>query len=210
MTYPWTDPSTGNAAPASIKDNGRLNYLLYLETIGTGTPPLNSAADSVLSTRLGNWTEGRNPGVDAPNQFGCFKMSSEFFMEQFILPKLSKVNRLMAVDIYSVTAWCADRVFSQPFKVGATYGVGLGEWTKDGTEFRLKKDTKLRLDDAWQDELKNFMRPLTESVGDGSNVWSYQDIEWGATNKHDEDWKGSVQVWMYGDSKSACLAWFDG
>lgn len=201
MTYPWTDPQSNTPATPSYSGNGRLNYLLYLETVGSNTPPSESDASSVLSSRMGNWTEGRNPGVDAPSRFGSFVLSSEFFMEKFLLPKLSCINRIMAIDIYEVSAWCDDKVFSQPFSVSARYGIGLGDASKDETEFRLKKETALALQNDWHDGAKNFLRPLTESVGSGSNVWSYQDVEWASTAKHAYKHVGSVEVWMHGDSE---------
>ncbi|VTT56298.1 unnamed protein product [Fusarium fujikuroi] len=42
MTYPWTDPETNTSTPPGLNSNSRLNYLLYLETIGQNTPPPDS------------------------------------------------------------------------------------------------------------------------------------------------------------------------
>ncbi|KAL5610296.1 hypothetical protein FOVSG1_004977 [Fusarium oxysporum f. sp. vasinfectum] len=67
MTYPWTDPETKTGAPPDLNGNGRLNYLLYLETVGQNTPPPDSKRGAVLDTRMGNWTDGRKPGTDSPS-----------------------------------------------------------------------------------------------------------------------------------------------
>ncbi|KAF7502138.1 hypothetical protein GJ744_006985 [Endocarpon pusillum] len=200
MTYPWTDPDNHNIAEPGLDGNGRLNYLLYLETVGSHTPPLDSASDSILSTKMGNWTEGRNPGVDDPSKFGSYVLSSTNFMDGYLIPKLSIINRTMSVDISNVTTWAEDNFFSYRWKVTADFGIGLGDSNQDDLTFKLQRSTLLSLEDYWQNEAKDFLRPLTVSPGSGAIIWAYKDIEWGNSAKHSYVHKGSVEVWMSGDT----------
>ena len=177
-----------------------MNYLLYLETVGDHTPPDVSDSSSVLSTRMGNWTKGRRPGIDAPDKFGAFILSASNFMESYLLPKFFHINRVLSVDISGVTAWADDHFFSYSWRVDAEFGIGLASDDKV-EEFKLKKDLPLSLADNWQNEAKDFLHPLTQSPGDNATIWSYQDIEWGSTAKHDYTHQGSVEVWHSGDSK---------
>lgn len=206
MTYPWTNPESHNAAEPGLDGDGRLNYLLYLETVGSHTPPKDSSREAVLSTRMGNWTEGRKPGIDAPSKFGSFVLSSANFMDNWILPRFSAINRIMSIDISDVTTWADDKFLWYYWRVAANFCIGLGKESEDKTTFKLKRED-LSLANEWQDEAKNFLRPLTQSPGNGACVWTYKDIEWGNTAKHSYKKDGSVEVWMSGDSTYyLCLA----
>lgn len=200
MTYPWTDPNTKNGVPAGLSGDGRLNYLLYLETIGDNKPVAESDQSSVLSTRMGNWTEGRDPTVDSPSKFGSFVLSSGLFMEKFLLPKLARINRVMSADISSVGARAWSEWLIIYYVVNASWSIGLGETTKEATEFALSKNTNLTLDNVWQEDLKNHMRPLTESPGNGATIWAYKDVEYGSTAKHAKDKSLGLDVECHGDT----------
>ena len=142
MTYPWTHPETRKSARPSLSGEGRLNYLLYLETVKDHDQPLESDQSAILSTKMGNWTEGRNPGTDAPGKFGSFVLASKNFMDDFLVSKISCINRTMSVDIFNVTTWAEDSFFYYRWSVGASYGIGLGDETKDASEFQLATTTQ--------------------------------------------------------------------
>lgn len=114
QTYPWTNPQTGKQAKHSYDGEGSLNYLLYLETVGSNQAPDRSADDAFLSLKMGNWTEGVDPKSDSTSSFGTYVLSCKNFMEGYILPKLATVNRLMSVD------W-------KPFELGLEYGTATVE-----------------------------------------------------------------------------------
>jgi hypothetical protein len=150
---------------------------------------------------MGNWTTGRNPGKDSPSSFGTFVLSSEMFMENLLLPKLSCINRVMSVDIDSVTTKAYMEWLVIYYNIGASWGIGQGDANKDATEFQLKRSTTLSLSNEWQDSAKDWLRPMTNSPGDGTNVWAYQDIEWGSTGKHaPQASSGGLQVDNSGDT----------
>jgi hypothetical protein len=199
MTYPWTNPDTGNATESGLDGDGRLNYLLYLETVGTHDPPTESAKEAVLDTRMGNWTDGRTPGTDDASKFGTFILSSGNFMDQFLIPKLSPINRMLSMDISNVTTWAENHVFSYEWSVGANFGIGQGNVEDEETTFKLKRQD-YTWNDQWQQEAKDHLSPYTKSPGNGATVWRYQDIEWGSSAKHSKAHKGPVEVWMSGDS----------
>lgn len=200
MTYPWTDPDSHTAATPGLDGDGRLNYLLYLETFRGNTPPLESSKDAVLGTRMGNWTDGRKPGIDDQSKFGTFILSSANFMEKYLVPKLSSINRIMSMDISNVSTWAEYNFFSYKWSVGADFSIGLGNADEDKTTFKLKKQD-YTWNDSWQQEAKDFLKRFNEPLGSGSNVWKYQDIEWGSSAKHSYTHVGPVEVWMSGDSK---------
>jgi hypothetical protein len=108
QTYPWVDAANNPVTPG-LTGPGRLNYLCYLETVGTNTPPALSDKNVILSpfvngARRGNWTDGVDPKQDAPTKFGNFVLSSTCFLEGYFLPKLENLNRLMRLDLDSSTA----------------------------------------------------------------------------------------------------------
>ncbi|RBR22925.1 uncharacterized protein FIESC28_04223 [Fusarium coffeatum] len=199
MTYPWTNPDTNIGVPAGLDGDSRLNYLLYLETVGSHTPPLDSQANAVLNTRMGNWTEGRKPGTDSHSKFGTFVLSRANFMESFLLPKLSSINRIMSMDISEVRCWAEDHFFTYKWSVGATFSVGLGKPEDDKTVYALNR-INYTMNNDWQQDAKDFLNNYTGDPGSGSQVWRYQDIEWGNSAKHQYTHKGSVEVWMSGDT----------
>lgn len=207
MTYPWTNPDTRNATKSGLDGDGRLNYLLYLETVGKNTPPIESAKEAILDTRMGNWTDGRTPGIDDPSKFGTFVLSSRNFMDQFLIEKLSPINRMLSMDISNVTTWVDYKVFYYYWRVGASMGIGQGNVNDEQTTFKLKKQ-EYTWNEEWQQEAKEHLSPYTKSPGDGATVWKYQDIEWGTSAKHSYTHEGTVEVWMNGDSmchRSSCL-----
>jgi hypothetical protein len=202
MTYPWTDPNTKVAPTPSLDGDARLNYLLYLETVGSHMPPLESEPSAILNTHMGNWTDGRKPGTDAASKFGTFILSSANFMETYLVPKFAAINRIMSMDINGVAAWaeCNFPFMWYKWRVTATYGLDQGDPNEDKSTFRLTKDS-ISVDETWHGDAQDFLRPLTQSPGEGSNVWTYKDVEWGSTAKHSYAHDASVEVWHDADSK---------
>jgi hypothetical protein len=121
-----------------------------------------------------------NPGVDSGTSFGTFVLSSDLFIEKFLLPKLSCISRVMDTDILEVTAHAWEEWLIIYYQISSRWGVGQGDQTKDATDFKLQKSTKLSLDNDWQQDMKDWVKPLVDSPGEGCNVWSYRNIE-GAT-----------------------------
>ncbi|KAG9758075.1 hypothetical protein KCU73_g4085, partial [Aureobasidium melanogenum] len=199
MTYPWTDPISHNTPTPGLDGDARLNYLLYLETVDDHQPPKDSSPDAILSTRMGNWTDGRKPGIDSPSSFGTFVLSSANFMEAYFIPNLSAINRIMSMDIYEVKAKAYPYFASWGWEVECSYNVGAGDSDDDNTTYRLKKQ-EIKINNDWQQEAKDFLEYYTRSPGSGCQVWNYQDIEWGSTNKNAYSHEGSVEVWMSGDT----------
>lgn len=207
MTYPWTNPDTHNATESGLDGDGRLNYLLYLETVGKNTPPIESAKEAILDTRMGNWTDGRTPGIDAPSKFGTFVLSSRNFIDQFLIEKLSPINRMLSMDISNVTTSLEYKVVYIIWGVKANFGIGQGNVNDEQTTFKLKKQD-YTWNDGWQPEAKEHLLPYHKCPGDGATVWKYEDIEWGTSAKHSYKNEGLAQVWMDGDSvchRCSCL-----
>ncbi|KAL7765130.1 hypothetical protein ACKLNR_003046 [Fusarium oxysporum f. sp. zingiberi] len=180
MTYPWTDPETKTDAPPGLNGNGRLNYLLYLETVGQNTPPSDSKRGAVLDTRMGNWTDTRKPGTDSPSKFGTFILSSANFMESFVNKMLSSINRIMSMNIDQVTCWADDYFWSYDWEVTATYGVGYEDASKDSTTYTLNQQ-EFSVENDWPQSSKDFFDAYMGAPGKGSKVWRYQDTQWPMT-----------------------------
>lgn len=103
-------------------------------------------------------------------------------MEKLIIPKLSCINRIMALDMTEVTATASSNLLGWvSYTISADWSIGLGDVSKETTEFLLKKSTVLAISDDWNDSAKLWLRPLIKSPGEGSNIWAYQDIEWSST-----------------------------
>ncbi|KAH0372775.1 hypothetical protein KCU65_g920, partial [Aureobasidium melanogenum] len=199
MTYPWTDPDSQNSPTPGLNGDAKLNYLVYLETVGDHSPPKDSSPEAILSTRMGNWTDGRKPGIDSPSSFGTFVLSSANFMETYFIPKLSAINRIMSMDIDHVKASAYPHFGSWGWGIDCCYDIGKGCSYDDQKIYRLKKQ-EIKVNNAWQQEAKDFLEYYTRSPGSGCQVWNYQDIEWGDTAKHDYAHEGSVEVWVSGDT----------
>ena len=202
LTFPRTHSEIRNIATPSLSGDRRLNYLLYFKTVKDHTPPVESDRSAILSTKMGNWSECRDPGPDAPGKFRSFVLAYKNFMDDFLISKLSRINRVMSVDIFNVTTWAEDNFFWCRWRAGACYGIGLGDETKQASGFKLTASTNLHVADEWQTDAKDFLRPSSQSPGEGAIVWAYQDVEWGSTAKYFYEHKGSVEVWMSGDSRS--------
>jgi hypothetical protein len=104
--YPWTDPNDPNHAEVnSYGGKGQLNYLLYLEMTGNkdGTTPVVQQEGRFLK-EVGNWTDGRTPGTDAPSKFGTFVLTKKKFLDEYLLPKFDKMNRMVKVDLKNLQA----------------------------------------------------------------------------------------------------------
>lgn len=104
--YPWTDPNDPNHAEVNSYDGrGQLNYLLYLEMTGNkdGTAPVVEQEGRFLK-EVGNWTDGRSPKTDAPSKFGTFVLTKKKFLDEYLLPKFDKMNRMVKVDLSGLQA----------------------------------------------------------------------------------------------------------
>ncbi|CCT71986.1 uncharacterized protein FFUJ_14020 [Fusarium fujikuroi IMI 58289] len=206
MTYPWTDPETNTSAPPGLNGNGRLNYLLYLETVGQNTPPPDSERGAVLDTRMGNWTDGRKPGTDSPSKFGTFILSSANFMESFVNQKLPAINRIMSMNIDQVTCWADYHFFTYDWEVTATYFVGHEDASKDSTTYALKQQ-EFSVGKDWPQSAKDFFDAYTGTPAKGSKVWRYQDTQWREPSLRDYTHKGTVEIWMSGDTMTLARAY---
>ncbi|SCV36832.1 uncharacterized protein FFB14_06275 [Fusarium fujikuroi] len=206
MTYPWTDPETNTSAPPGLNGNGRWNYLLYLETVGRNTPPPDSERGAVLDTRMGNWTDGRKPGTDSPSKFGTFILSSANFMESFVNQKLSAINRIMSMNIDQVTCWADYHFFTYDWEVTATYFVGHEDASKDSTTYALKQQ-EFSVGKDWPQSAKDFFGAYTGTPAKGSKVWRYQDTQWREPSLRNYTHKGTVEIWMSGDTMTLARAY---
>ena len=203
MTYPWTNPETKAAAEPGLDGDGRLNYLLYLETVGTHTPPLASAKESILGTRMGNWTDGRKPGIHPAHEFGTYILSYKNFMEDFIIPKLQDFTHMLSLSIYDLKAW-ADWKFPYLYH-RASIGLGMGVGDSKDTAFAMKKHPPPTGKDDWLAELKEIgvLSKFRESPGNGATVWTYQKSQWGDKERLKDEAKASTgTIWVQGQSKS--------
>ncbi|KAK1774876.1 hypothetical protein QBC45DRAFT_423868 [Copromyces sp. CBS 386.78] len=203
MSYPWTDPRNGKVAQQGLDGNGRLNYLLFLQTVGGNQPPDQSSPEAILNPRMGNWTEGRTPGKDDPTTFGTFMLSSGNFIERFVLPKLSAINRMMTVHISNVWAFL-DTGFpwlAYNFAVGSTLEMGGGDTAKDQTTFNMRQQ-EYQWGKAWPQAGRDHFADIRKSPGKGASIWRYQKIQSGDDGgyricKKTDD---RMQIWMYGDA----------
>ena len=59
------------------------------------TPPQPADANAVLQP-VGNWTNGTKPGKDPIQEFGSYFLSRRNFLDNWIVPRLKKINRTMS------------------------------------------------------------------------------------------------------------------
>lgn len=127
QTYPWSE----NNVPVSpsFDGTGLLNYYLYLEM--TNGRPLPIGNNEFLNVN-GNWTNNPDPNNGSLADFATFVLRRERFVDQWLLPQLNKLNRMMNGRIQSpwlqfngnITRWWLS--FSMPVLIGANvreYGV---------------------------------------------------------------------------------------
>lgn len=128
-----------------IDGNGRLNYLLYLEMTGNddGSVPEMKPEGRFLR-EVGNWTDGRRPGEDPRSQFGTFMLTHQKFLDEYLLPKFDKMNRMVKIDLSNLKATVRtdgnhayfDRDIDVVIGAGVTSGLD-----KDDAQYRFTKGT---------------------------------------------------------------------
>jgi hypothetical protein len=64
------------------------------------TPPKPADAASILQP-VGNWTNGTEPGKDPIQEFGSYFLSRNNFLDNWIVPRLKKVNRTMSCTYWN-------------------------------------------------------------------------------------------------------------
>lgn len=124
--YPWIDPSDPHYKEYNGSDgNGRLNYLLYLEMTGNEDGTVSKASkDGRFLKEMGNWTDGRNPGKDPRSKFGTFMLTEKKFLEEYLLPKFDKINRMVKIDLSDLKA----EVYTEGF---CSYFPGTSTWPSE-------------------------------------------------------------------------------
>ena len=70
-----------------------------MEMTDAAPPPPISSQDAWLQIWNGNWTDGEDPKRDPPSKFATFLLSHEKFLEQYIFPKLNRLNRCMTWEM---------------------------------------------------------------------------------------------------------------
>lgn len=162
-----------------------------------------SSSEATLDTRMGKCTEGGARSQDNP--------TLRNFIEQLLLPKLSSINRLMTLEIHSVTA-ALDTGFpylAYNYAVDGSYRIGKGNASEDHTTFSMNQQEDNLWDDSWYQEARDYFKDIRRSPGQGATVWRYHKIESGDDAGHRFCKKTAhMQIWMYGDSKCLCRgAW---
>lgn len=189
MTYPWTDPQTKKTPAPGLSGDAKLNYLIYLETIGLHTPPSESGKDAYLQTSMGNWTVGRDTAKDDASTFGTFILSSSNFTESFILPRFAAFNRVMSIDFDKLKV-ATNRVSAA---IRLDYHIGNADLSSETTRYKLKKEA-LSLPSDISSDVKTFFNPLLTDLGQGAQVWTYKDIEYGNSGLKDHSEDGT-EAW---------------
>jgi hypothetical protein len=142
--YPWKDLNDPNYKEYNgIEGNGRFNYLLYLEMTGNkdGTVPEIVDKGRYLE-EIGNWTDGRNPGKDPSSKFGTFMLTEKKFLEEFLLPKFDKMNRMVKIDLSDLKAEVYTKgLYSYfPRDIQLAIGAGVHAGPDDGdAQYRFQK-----------------------------------------------------------------------
>ncbi|VTT56300.1 unnamed protein product [Fusarium fujikuroi] len=155
---------------------------------------------------MGNWTDGRKPGIDLPSKFKTFILSSANFIESFINQKLPAINRIMSMNIDQVTCWADYHFFTYDWEVTAIYFVGHEDASKDSTTYALKQqEFSVRKD--WPQSAKDFFDAYIGTPAKGSKVWRYQDTQWREPSLRDYTHKGTVEIWMSGDTMTLARAY---
>lgn len=210
QTYPWVDAANNPVTPG-LAGPGRLNYLCYLETVGTNTPPALSDKNAILSpfvngARRGNWTDGVDPTKDAPTKFGNFVLSSTCFLEGYFLPKLENLNRLVRLDLDSIDCDITAEFASWHTTTSYTVAVGRefnGQNVPSSPDFQFKRST-FSVGNDWDGETKDWYKDWSDSLPRGTLEYG-----WSWVHRHEKDvtnrYKhvGSVEEWTWGQSMSA-------
>ena len=98
------------------------------------------------------------------------------FIERFLLPKLSSINRLMTLEIYSVEAALDTGLpyLAYNYAVGGNFGIGKGNPTEDRTTFSMSQQVDNPCVEAWRHEARVHLTDILGSPGDGATVWRYR------------------------------------
>lgn len=170
QTYPWTDTNGQSPLPALTGD-ARLNYLCYLETVGTNTPPpfkdIKDPSKIPVLPVNGNWTDGRDPTKDPAPTFSTFKLSKKCFLEDYFIPKLENLNRLMEfrfIDASMRVYWDGLYLGSSRrtvMDIGSTY---TGENVASDPAYRFNERTPIPYPDEPEESKKFFSEWFTPST----------------------------------------------
>lgn len=146
--YPWKDPNDPNYREYNGFDgNGRLNYLLYLEMTGNADNKVPEVKqEGRFLQEVGNWTDGTKPGVDPRSQFGTFMLTSQKFIDEFLLPKFDKMNRMVKTDLENLKADCRTSGLYSYFDRNIDILIGAGaksEFDPEDAKYRFGKDLNI-------------------------------------------------------------------
>jgi hypothetical protein len=169
--YPWIDPDHPDTYKpfVGINGNGRLNYLLYLEMTGNQDGSISKVNTDLherfLSPKLGNWTEGRSPGKDPPTQFGTFLLTHRKFINEFLVPKFDKMNRMVKIDLSNLKAGVRTEGLTAYFSRDVDIAIGEGVkpgYDKGDDAYRFKTwDDFMNMVNAKRDPLQRMGGFLT-------------------------------------------------
>jgi hypothetical protein len=177
--YPWTDPNDPNHVEVnSYNGRGQLNYLLYLEMTGNkdGTTPVVQQEGRFLK-ELGNWTDGRTPGTDAPSKFGTFVLTKKKFLDEYLLPKFDKMNRMVKIDLSNLQADVHTDGFVARFARNIHIDIGAGFSTAPDpadANFRFVAGDNFKSMPGG-DMIMKAMFPTTLSADALTWYWSFRD-----------------------------------
>lgn len=169
-----------------IDGNGRLNYLLYLEMTGNddGSVPKVEPEGRFLK-EVGNWTDGRIPGQDPRSQFGTFMLTHRKFLDEYLLPKFDKMNRMVKIDLTGLKATIrtVSKIAYWSRDVTVVIGAGVQPGTvKDDAEYRFMKGTSSS--QAMTGTLSGESYPTLLPANALTWYWSFHDEP---EDKHGED-----------------------
>ncbi|SCN78472.1 uncharacterized protein FFB20_05750 [Fusarium fujikuroi] len=112
----------------------------------------------------------------------------------------------MSMNIDQVTCWADYHFFTYDWEVTAIYFVGHEDASKDSTTYALKQqEFSVRKD--WPQSAKDFFDAYIGTPAKGSKVWRYQDTQWREPSLRDYTHKGTVEIWMSGDTMTLARAY---
>jgi hypothetical protein len=144
------DPNQANYKEYNgIDGNGRLNYLLYLEMTGNddGSVPEVKQEGRFLK-EVGNWTDGRIPGQDPRSQFGTFMLTHQKFLDEYLIPKFDKMNRMVKIDLSNLKATVETKGFSAYIDRDIEVAIGAGvhsDVDEGDAKYRFSKGGSIEL-----------------------------------------------------------------
>jgi hypothetical protein len=207
--YPWTDPNDPTHAEVNSYDGrGQLNYLLYLEMTGNkdGTTPVVQQEGRFLK-EVGNWTDGRTPGTDAPSKFGSFVLTKKKFLDEYLLPKFDKMNRMVKVDLKNLQADVLTDDFVVKFTRNVHIDIGAGFSTEpDPTDANFRFAAGTNFTGNVGSLIMRAMFPTTLSPDALTWYWSFQDEPMKVHNT--DRYLGFLyKCEHWGDTSSKCYKW---